>query len=260
MSRPRRLLRAFVLTLIALLAAGALLGLFLLLDPGALQDFILSQPLPGVVRFPDPGATPPPPTIQAATGQVPAGELAFRGAYAGGEISCVFLLDLAGGVWVGVSAAHATPALPPGVPAALLDANGATAAALSGLVGRGRPFVQEQFTLDYALWAVDPGADPHLFLQPDERGTAQPGERVWLLEQSGQRRAGVVLSTADTSIWIQMDDSFDPRGLSGCPVVSQHTGRVVGMAVAGMDRPPVIIGLHPVGSLIEKARYAFSQK
>lgn len=55
-----------------------------------------------------------------------------------------------------------------------------------------------------------------------------------------------------------LEDSFNPAGYSGCPVVSQHTGRLVGMAVAGEDQHPVVMGLHPVGSLVEKALAAFA--
>jgi hypothetical protein len=66
----------------------------------------------------------------------------------------------------------------------------------------------------------------------------------------------VVLSSTSEKTWIQLDDSFEPGGYSGCPVVSQFTGRVIGMAVSGADRSPVIMGLHPVGSLVEKAQAA----
>ena len=58
--------------------------------------------------------------------------------------------------------------------------------------------------------------------------------------------------------WVQLEGSFEPAGYSGCPVVSQYTGRLIGMSVAGANRHPVLIGLHPVGSLVEKARAALA--
>jgi hypothetical protein len=43
-------------------------------------------------------------------------------------------------------------------------------------------------------------------------------------------------------------------------VVSQFTGRVIGMAVSGANQPPVIMGLHPVASLVEKAQAALQNR
>ena len=54
-----------------------------------------------------------------------------------------------------------------------------------------------------------------------------------------------------------MDDSFEPSGLSGSPFISQHTGKVIGMAIATTTRGgKVLLGLHPIGSLVEKAEAA----
>jgi len=65
------------------------------------------------------------------------------------------------------------------------------------------------------------------------------------------------MSASPEAIWIQMDESFDSRGLSDCPVISQYTGRLIGMVVAGVNKSPTALGLHPVSSLVEKARAAF---
>jgi hypothetical protein len=43
---------------------------------------------------------------------------------------------------------------------------------------------------------------------------------------------GTVQSVDDRAVWVLMDDWFDPGHMSGSPFVSQHTGQVVGMAVA----------------------------
>ena len=51
-----------------------------------------------------------------------------------------------------------------------------------------------------------------------------------------------------------MDEEFEPSGLSGSPFISQHTGKVIGMAIATTRRGgKVLLGLHPIGSLVEKA-------
>ena len=54
--------------------------------------------------------------------------------------------------------------------------------------------------------------------------------------------------------------------MSGSPFVSHHTGQVVGMAIAASPRhlrliPPryrVMVGMHPIGSIVKKANAADS--
>jgi hypothetical protein len=54
-----------------------------------------------------------------------------------------------------------------------------------------------------------------------------------------------------------MDERFDPSLMSGSPLVSQHTGQVVGMAVAASPRRTrLYLGVHPIGSIVEKAESA----
>jgi hypothetical protein len=77
------------------------------------------------------------------------------------------------------------------------------------------------------------------------------GSRSW---------TGVIITVTPEATWIQLDASFYPVGFSGCPVVSQNTGQVIGMAVAGRDLHPVVMGLHPIGSIVEKAEKALSGK
>jgi hypothetical protein len=54
-----------------------------------------------------------------------------------------------------------------------------------------------------------------------------------------------------------MDERFDPSHMSGSPLVSRHTGRAVGMAVAASPRRNgLLIGAHPIGSLVQRAEAA----
>lgn len=120
----------------------------------------------------------------------------------------------------------------------------------------------EDMSVDYVLLNVpiDQPLDPALILEPDPRGAPQPGERVTLyslLNDRARTWQGAVLSAGPTAVWIVMDDEFDPSGLSGSPFVSQHTGQAVGMAIATTRRGgKVLLGLHPIGSLVEKAAAA----
>jgi hypothetical protein len=117
----------------------------------------------------------------------------------------------------------------------------------------------EDMTVDYVLLSVpiDAALDPALILNPDPRGLPQAGERVVLysmMNDEARRFDGAVLSVDPTTVWVVMDEAFEPSGLSGSPFISQHTGQVIGMAIATTRRGgKVLLGLHPIGSLVEKA-------
>jgi hypothetical protein len=50
---------------------------------------------------------------------------------------------------------------------------------------------------------------------------------------------------------------FNPDGMSGSPFVSQHTGQVVGMAIAINPRGGrLLLGVHPIGSIVQLAESA----
>jgi len=104
--------------------------------------------------------------------------------------------------------------------------------------------------------------DPALVLDPDPRGLPQAGERVMLyslMNDQARRFDGAVLSVDPTAVWVVMDEEFEPSGLSGSPFISQHTGKVIGMAIATTRRGgKVLLGLHPIGSLVEKALRALT--
>jgi hypothetical protein len=126
----------------------------------------------------------------------------------------------------------------------------------------GKARTGEDMTVDYALLNVpiDRPIDPAQILVPDPRGLPQPGERVALYSLvNDQQRVfqGAVLSADQSAVWAVMDDSFEPSGLSGSPFISLHTGKVIGMAIATTTHGgKVLLGLHPIGSLVEKAETA----
>ena len=58
-------------------------------------------------------------------------------------------------------------------------------------------------------------------------------------------------------MWVLMDETFDPGMMSGSPLLSQHTGQVVGMAIAASPRGNrLTIGFHPIGSIVRLAEGA----
>jgi hypothetical protein len=124
----------------------------------------------------------------------------------------------------------------------------------------GKPLTAEYLTRDYVLLQVNVPVEPGLVLTADPRGTPQAGERVSLFSglgdgQGGRRiLEGTVQSVSDTAVWALMDDRFDPGLMSGSPFISQHTGQVVGMAIAASPRRNrLLLGMHPIGSLVQLA-------
>jgi hypothetical protein len=260
---PRRLWPAFTRVMIALLILS-LFGLAVLaLNPGTLRGLFYAY-IPGMVEIPAFDAIPPEPAIDAPHGDLPSGSVALTGRIerVGLSFGCGFLLELEDGRRVAIATAHAAPAVPPNWPARFYAPDGAVIAHLPRQIDLGQKFVKDHFGMDYSIWAVDQSAAADRYLKPDPRGQAQPGERIVLYsnrnDAAGEEEtwAGVVMQVLKDATWIQLDDAIDPRGLSGCPVMSAHTGRVIGMAVAGSGGPPTIIGLNPAGLLVEKAAAA----
>lgn len=214
------------------------------------------------------GPVPPPPTIVAASGPQPERwpGLEAWADYADGQptLACsAFLLDLTNGQRVVATAAHCfhlgdgleaiRVSLPVGsVPILELGT-------LHGSPGRPRQF-GAVLTGDYLLLRIESGADLEGVMLPDDRGSPQPGERVVLYPGVGEAAReqtpllGTIFMVDRRGAWAAMDTTFEPGLMSGSPVLSAHTGRVVGMAVvAGQQQGQTVIGIVPIGSLLEKA-------
>ncbi|MGH2523181.1 MAG: trypsin-like peptidase domain-containing protein, partial [Anaerolineales bacterium] len=127
----------------------------------------------------------------------------------------------------------------------------------------GLPRTGFDLSIDWVLLKANQPVDSNLVLTPDPRGAPQPGERVSLFsglgDGNGGRREleGTVQSVDPTGIWVLMDEAFDAGRMSGSPLLSQHTGQVVGMAIAVMPRRNrLMIGFHPIGHLVVLAEEA----
>ncbi len=222
---------------------------------------------------PPPDPTPPPPTILAPRGAPPPGPVSLQAwaQYRGqgyGPVGSGFLLHLDDGQVVGVTAAHSLAIGDPDRPlqrVALGVAGRADFVAefdtLHGRPGQARQ--GEDMTVDYVLLQPRQPVDAGWVLWPDSRGAPQPGERVWLLDSRqdnavAQRALeGTVQSADDSAVWVLMDRLFYPAMLSGSPLVSQHTGQVVGMLIAGTVRGNrLLLGVHPIGSIVRLAESA----
>lgn len=126
---------------------------------------------------------------------------------------------------------------------------------LHGMPGESRT-ISMNLTNDYVLFVVHKQHPSVEILEPDDRGSPQPGERIVLYPGFGAEngeRWGTILESDRDGAWAVMDEAFESGMMSGSPIVSVHTGRVVGMALAaGLREGHTVIGMHPIGSLVKK--------
>jgi hypothetical protein len=218
-----------------------------------------------------PAPTPPPPTIRIPAGEAPAGFTGLRmwARYHGEDhrpVGSGFFLRLKAGDIIGVAAGHSVtigdPARPLEEIAFGFPGGGAlvfTFDTLRGPPGGGGS--AQDLTGDYLLLEVDQPVPENLVQRPDARGGPQPGERIWLFSgvgsNPGRALAGTVQAANDRVFWVLMDERFEPSLMSGSPLVSQHSGLAVGMAlVASPRRGHLLIGAHPIGSIVGRAEVA----
>jgi len=230
----------------------------------ALLAFAAYRSLPRLLPGIPYGPTPRPPTITALRGNLPVGWPGME-AYATYEgtrpqpAGSGFIFRLPSGGIVAAAAAHSfdlTGTLQ-GVRFGSQEDSSLQMSVFHGAPGERRTFSMD-LTNDYVLFAVTVEAREASFviLEPDERGTPQPGERIVLYPGFGAvngPRWGTILESDRKGAWAVMDEAFEPGSMSGSPIVSLHTGRVVGMALAaGLKEGHTVIGMHPIGSLVEK--------
>lgn len=261
--------RFVIRSLIAVLALSALVLAAASFLPAAILRAIIFLWL---TRPPDP--TPPPPAITAPRGELPAGpggllEWAQYADAAYAPTGSGFLLRLHNGTVIGVTTSHSVGDI--GDPSNGLQHIAFGVAGREGFIVEferlygepGIPRTGDDMTVDYVLLKLSGTVDPALVLTPDARGAPQPGERVALFSGLGDglggRRIleGTVQSVAPQAAWALMDGREYPAGMSGSPLVSQHTGQVVGMAIATAPRATrYMIGFHPIASIVQKAEAA----
>jgi hypothetical protein len=259
---------------------GFLVGLALLIPCLA-----VSALLPAAARrslyftifpLPNPEPTPLPPVITVPRGPLPPGPVGlqeWRHDADGGTalVGSGFLLRLPDGAVVGVTTAHSLDDLgradsPLSAVSFGPSGAGESSVEFDLLFGvPGTPRTGWELEMDCVLFGIpDPaGLDPAWILAPDDRALPQPGERVTLYSGLGDgkgvtdARSGTVQSAAPEGVWVLMDEVFDAGRMSGSPLISRHTGRVVGMAVAvSPRRSRILIGLNPIGALLERAAAA----
>jgi hypothetical protein len=249
---PRR--RLFILALLSLIA----FLVWLANTPSALISLLQ---LTGAAIEPTRGPTPPAPTLTVPRGALPTGHVSFEEWANGQKVGSGFLLEVPNNLVLGVTTAHSLFLVGP-QPTLSFRLPHASSAFITFTDFYGQPgtaFTGYNFDADFVFLSVAEIPAEVLVLKPDTRGLPELGERVVLYsglgDERGQPRAlwGTVTAAAPNAVWAQMDEVFAPDGMSGSPLLSAHTGQVVGLAVSGGHSAPILLGFHPVGSLVEKA-------
>ncbi len=242
-----------------------LLLVFILIASGFLLRNLLAAPASGPL--------PPPPIITAPRGQLPSVPVGLKewARYQGEEYQPAgsgffFLLD--NRTVVVATTAHSVALSRSDHPLERIALGVADEAGfiaeMNTLFGEpGKPRLGRGLTGDFILLRVDHPIDPALVLLPDPRGEPQAGERVALYNGLGDGSGGLSVRMGTVQVmnrygaWVVMDEIFHPGGMSGSPFLSEHTGKVLGMALAASQREDgTVIGMHPIGSLVEKGKAA----
>ena len=91
-------------------------------------------------------------------------------------------------------------------------------------------------------------------LELDDRKKAEEGERVWLPDKDGDQPdgytlvEGTVIKAGTLSSQIQLDKRIVLQSQSGTPIISQYTGKVIGLLTWGRAR---IIGIAPSKPILD---------
>ncbi len=258
-------LRGFLVGIVPLILCLAVAALL----PTSIQRSMLLAILP----LSDPAPTPLPPVITIPRGELPVGPVGLqewrRDSDGGSELAgSGFLLRLPDGAVVGVTTAHSLSDLgladsPLRSVSFRLSGADDSPVEFDSLYGSpGSPRTGAVLSGDYVFLSVPnpKNLNPEWILTPDQREFPQPGERVLLYSGLGDgaggpdARSGTVQSAAPEAVWVLMDETFDAGRMSGSPLISRHTGRVVGMAVAVTPlRGRILLGFNPIGTLLDHA-------
>jgi len=128
------------------------------------------------------------------------------------------------------------------------------------LVKPGRPFRERGGTLrgDYIVFALDMAPTGVRVLEPEPGSLDPPGSRVRILgipnelAQDEDDVFGTVVEVTDTRMEVDLDVPADLRGWGGAPVVSDETGRVLGILQGAWPvRGTYRVGVAPIHGVLE---------
>lgn len=110
---------------------------------------------------------------------------------------------------------------------------------------------------DYFLLVVEGNLESQRVFELDNRSAVEVGERIWFPDKnvtanSGNRLIGGTLSkTSAEYLLVTLDESIDLQSRSGTPIISQHTGKVIGILVGGDKENKKLLYIAPGLSILK---------
>ncbi len=104
-----------------------------------------------------------------------------------------------------------------------------------GMPGREGSYHPLDLRSDYLLTIVEGTIDPQNILELDE-GNSIAGERVWFPNKTPlgcELIEGSITEVAETHLLVTLDTTIDLQSRSGTPIISQNSGKVVGILTGG---------------------------
>lgn len=123
-----------------------------------------------------------------------------------------------------------------------------------GLPGREGSYNPLDLRPDYLITLIEDAIDTQNVLEIDDRNIIEEGERIWFPNKNAlvplgyDLLEGKVSVVADTHLLVILDNTTDLQARSGSPIISQKTGKVIGI-IAGGDKTGSCLFLTPASSI-----------
>lgn len=94
---------------------------------------------------------------------------------------------------------------------------------------------------DYMLMVIEGNICSESLLEIDHRNATEVGERIWFPNKNAEAFfgydliEGTITEVKNTHIIVLLDQSIDLQSRSGTPILSQTTGKVIGILTGGED-------------------------
>lgn len=121
-----------------------------------------------------------------------------------------------------------------------------------GKPGRAGSYEPLDLRPDYLLLVMEGDIDPQSILEIDSRNLAEVGERVLFPNKNGDVSAGTIQEAKDTYLIVKLDKKVNLEARSGTPILSQSTGKIIGLLTGGsIESDHTLLYLTPSSGILK---------